>query len=308
MVGLCFGSWSNHPFYWRQSLADVSFKSWTCIFFRKSDRIREFSDLWLLLLVCLAGWVQRIWLYLLSLFWWQGSIWWTLRLTSIKKFGRDGDLWGMEIPLVYNSIAECIGIVFFGHVCFHPFHCVLRFTLCLCFANFTPENNLFGTFSVFWFDLENDIFQVKSLLLATAIVTITKRELCKQLLHVDFSKDRRLHASKTPITSRNHGRGVARGDEFLFASGSMPMTSFSRSISWAGVFNGDLSMLCRKHHLCAFERFWNLWNLDVPIYALMPVCPQNTVSVDISCFHPPLAYLFHIGQHCGCRIWTTPGI
>ena len=22
--------------------------------------------------------------------------------------------------------------------------------------------------------------------------------------------------------------------------------------------------------LCAFERFWNLWNLDVPIYALMP--------------------------------------
>ena len=35
-----------------------------------------------------------------------------------------------------NSFAKCIGIVFFGQVCFHPFHCVLRFTLCLCFVNF----------------------------------------------------------------------------------------------------------------------------------------------------------------------------
>ena len=86
------------------------------------------------------------------------SIWWTLRFASAQNFCRDGDLWGMEIPLVYNSIAECIGIVFFGHVCFHPFHCVLRFTLCLCFANFAAENNMFGTCSVFWFDLENDTF------------------------------------------------------------------------------------------------------------------------------------------------------
>ena len=55
---------------------------------------------------------------------------------------------------IYNSIAECIGIVFFGHVCFHPFHCVLRFTLCLCFASFAAEkticSELLQSFDLTW--------------------------------------------------------------------------------------------------------------------------------------------------------------
>ena len=30
------------------------------------------------------------------------------------------------------SIVECVGILAFGHVRLHPFHCVLRFTVCSC--------------------------------------------------------------------------------------------------------------------------------------------------------------------------------
>ena len=31
---------------------------------------------------------------------------------------------------------ECVGVGFFGDVCLHPLHCVLRFTLCSCFVSF----------------------------------------------------------------------------------------------------------------------------------------------------------------------------
>lgn len=183
---------------------------------------------------------------------------------------------------------------------------------------------MFGTCSVFWFDLENDIFQVKSLLLATAIVTITKRELNNSSMSTSrrtgactvFELHHKSHRGtlRSPKSWNHWNCRVSRGDDSCLPLDQCPWHR-SRGPSPEPKFSmGFLSMLCRKHHLCTSRDsgicgIWMGQYIPLCPYARMPkkYCKRSVVG-HLMLPSSPCPFLFHIGQHCGCRIWTTPGI